>query len=73
MYFPPGIWKHIKDYIGIDLDIWKKKISICLIEINNIRKYTYYSGTIHHNKGIKVTYLRHKNLKLIEYETYETY
>ena len=70
MYFPDCIWKEIKDYLGIDLDIWKNKISNCLIEINNIRKYTYYSGVIHHKRGIKITYLRHRNLKIQEYETY---
>ena len=41
MYFPDYIWKEIKDYIGIDLNIWKNKISNSLIEINNIRKYIH--------------------------------
>ncbi len=69
MYFPNEIWRNIKNY-SLGIEYWKRNMKMCFIDINNIRKYTFYSGVIHHNKGIKVTYLRHKNLKLIEYETY---
>ena len=69
MYFPNEIWRNIKNY-SLGIEYWKRKFSNSLIEITNIRKYTFYSGVIHHYKGIKMTYLRHKNLKLIEYETY---